>query len=516
MEGKLYLVSVGPGFSELIPPLAKKAIAESDAIVGYDLYLRWIREWVEAKEIYTLPLTQERERALKSIELVRSGKRVSLISSGDIGVYAMATLAFDLMGENENFQVEVIPGITAANACASLMGAPLSHDFATLSLSDLLCPWEWIEKRASHIAQADLAVVFYNVQSRARQEGVYQILRIMLKFKLPGTWCGIVRNAYREDQKIQFFTLEELLQQQFDMLTTIIIGNRFTRRRGKFLYTPRGYEGWKDSEKVLEKTSLPVNACWVFSGTSDGNQLASEIHAQGKKVVLSASSEYGRALAQKKYPEIAVTGGRKGAERRRQELRESSAASIVDATHPFAEEISKQLIQISKELDIPYLRYERPGLGDNASPFLCATMESAAELAIQKGNRIFLSTGSKDLETFLRASENQTKHWFVRITPEPSILERAIELGIPRDHICAMQGPFSQAFNEALWRDWQIDCVVTKDSGEAGGYSAKANAARALEIPLITVQRPSLDYPRFFSKSSQVLDWLEDSNSIPH
>ncbi|RBJ66976.1 precorrin-3B C(17)-methyltransferase, partial [Pseudomonas sp. MWU12-2534b] len=151
----------------------------SDVIVSYDLYLTWVQPWIAGKDIRTLPLTQERERAQLALEEARAGKTVALLSSGDIGVYAMATLAYEDMREDDSFDVQLIPGITSANSCASLLGAPLSHDFATLSLSDLLCPWEWIETRARHIAQADLAVVFYNVQSRQRQEGVYRILDIM-------------------------------------------------------------------------------------------------------------------------------------------------------------------------------------------------------------------------------------------------------------------------------------------------------------------------------------------------
>src|SRR5271170_2121462 len=183
MSGVLNLVSVGPGFAEHITPSAEQALKESDAVVGYELYLKWIEQWILEKERFTTPLTQERERALKALDLARDGKTVSLISSGDIGVYAMASLAFEEMREDDTFQVRVVPGVTAANACASLLGAPLSHDFATLSLSDLLCPWAWIEERARHIAQADLAVALYNVQSKQRQEGVYRILEIMLEHK---------------------------------------------------------------------------------------------------------------------------------------------------------------------------------------------------------------------------------------------------------------------------------------------------------------------------------------------
>lgn len=506
MKGKLYLVSVGPGFSELIPPMVKKAIDDSQAIVGYELYLTWIQSWVDGKDIYSPPLTQEKERALKAIELARAGQRVSLISSGDIGIYAMATLAFELMEEDESFDVQVIPGITAANSCASLLGAPLSHDFATLSLSDLLCPWEWIEKRAKHIAMADLAVVFYNVQSRARQDGVYRILDILLEHKSPETWCGVVRNAYREDQEIQHVQLKDLRHQKFDMLTSIVVGNRFTRQRNQFLFTPRGYGGWQDTGASTEE--LPQKAAWLFSGTSDGNQLAEKVSELGRPLVISTATEYGQSLAEKKLPGVHVVSGRLGKEQRREMLLKAQATEIVDATHPFATEISTQLMELSEELQLPYLRFERPASVEHPSWIMCQTMEEAAQTAVAKGKRVFLTTGSKDLPKFLEASTNGNTNWFVRITPDPQMVERAVELGIPREHICAMQGPFSSAFNELLWTEWKIDCVITKDSGQSGGFEAKAEAAEKLGIPLIVVRRPALRYPQVHQDFESILKYM--------
>ena len=520
MPGKLFLVSVGPGRKDLIPPLAIKAIEMSEEIVSYNRYLHWIEEEVANKAIHTFPLTQERERALKAIQLARAGSKVSLISSGDIGIYAMAGLAFELMEEQEPFQVEVIPGITAANACASLLGAPLSHDFATLSLSNLLCPWELIEKRATFIAQADLAVALYNIQSQARQQGIYRILHIMLQHKLPTTCCGVVHNAYRNEQKIAIVVLEDLLQKHFDMVTTIIIGNRFTFRKGNFLVTPRGYLGWQQSRQHLpistaKQSTLPQNAYWVFSGTSDGNRLAIEMKTRGYPVIVSTATAYGKALFKKNYPQFPITGGRKGIAMRRQELQKNSASAIIDATHPFATEISSQLMQLSAELKIPYLRFERPGSHpsgtvESLAITVCQNMHEAAQVAITTGKRIFLATGSKDLNIFLEASGADQRDWFIRITPDPSIVQRVIDCGIRANHICAVQGPFTQEFNEALWRSWQVDCVVTKDSGEAGGYQAKALAAKMLEIPLIVIKRPPMSYPNCFADASALLNWLEN------
>lgn len=504
MSGVLNLVSVGPGYMDLIAPRAEAALRASDVIVAYELYLRWIEPWLAGKEIHTPPLTQERERALLAIEKARGGARVALISSGDIGIYAMAALAFEEMRDDDTYQVNVIPGITSANACASLLGSPLSHDFATLSLSDLLCPWDWIEHRARHIAEADLACVLYNVQSAGRQEGVYRILKHMLEFKAPHTLCGVVKNAYRPGQQVSIHRLDALPALTFDMLTTIVIGNRFTQRKRDWIFTPRGYNDWdptqlaqvaaQQEQAAPAQSPLPRQAAWVFSGTGDGNALAAQLAAQGLPVVVSTATEYGGAVAQHDCPGVTVWAGRQGIEARRQALVQSGARVLVDATHPYANLISEQLIALSGELGIPYLRYERPGAAV-AAAIACSSMAQAAERAIASGKRIFLSTGSKDLATFLRAPGADRCEWFIRITPEPELIQRALDLGLPRSHICAMQGPFSPAFNTALWQDWNIDCVVTKDSGDAGGYQAKLGAAEALGIPLLVVARPSVAYP---------------------
>lgn len=495
MKGVLNLVSVGPGFADLIIPRAEAALRNSDVIVAYELYLRWIEPWIEGKEIHTPPLTQERERAMIAIDKARSGATVALISSGDIGIYAMAALAFDEIKEDDNFEINVVPGITSANACASLLGSPLSHDFATLSLSDLLCPWDWIEQRARHIASADLACVLYNVQSAGRRQGVYQILRVMLEEKAPQTLCGVVRNAYRPGQQVDIYKLDELPDLQFDMLTTIVIGNRFTQRKRNRIFTPRGYNDWVIPTQQKPDQILRDHAIWVFSGTSDGNELAQKLLSEGYPIVVSAATTYGAEIAAKKCPGAFVWNGQSGIEARRKALLDNQAKVLIDATHPYADKMSEQLIDLSPTLGIPYIRYERPSELETDTITQCSSTAKAAEHAIKRGQRIFLSTGSKNLATFLQAPGANDKQWFVRVTAEPEFIRRALDLGIPQSNICAMQGPFSQDFNMVLWRDWNVDCVVTKDSGAVGGYRAKADAAKALGIPLLVIQRPRIDYP---------------------
>ncbi len=555
MSGTLNLVSVGPGYAEYIAPQAVRALASSDTIVSYDYYLNWIKPWISGKEVHTTPLTQERQRSLLSIELARKGRKVSLISSGDIGVYAMAALAFEQMSETDTFSVQVVPGITAAVASASLLGAPLSHDFATLSLSDLLCPWDWIETRARHIAQADLSAVLYNVQSRKRQEGVYRILRIMLEHKLPETLCGVVRNAYRPGQAVATATLSELLDESFDMFTSIVVGNRFTRRKRKWIFTPRGYGSFSEPDLneralgesdngilVLSQASesveaplstdvclnicaaaltsrnsfiqgkaadVPPGAVWVFAGTSDGNALANAVVELKYPVVVSAATEYGGVTAAASCPGAHVLTGKLGKDQRMQLLADAAARLIVDATHPYACSISSQLMEIAAHLNLPYVRFERPSKADFDNEKEAPSPAEAAELAIMLGKRIFLATGARDLEKLLTVPGSGDCEWFVRVAPSAESIEKALALGVRADRICAMQGPFSRVFNLALWRQWQIDCVITKDSGEAGGYASKVEAARELAIPIIVIKRPPMEYPSVACDFQSVIEFVQ-------
>jgi precorrin-3B C17-methyltransferase len=246
----------------------------------------------------------------------------------------------------------------------------------------------------------------------------------------------------------------------------------------------------------------------LFSGTGDGNALARALADRQGPIVVSTASEYGGEIAREDCPGVTVWAGRQGVEARRRALLGSRARVIVDATHPFAQQMSEQLIGLSKELGIPYLRYERPSAFDTGGSW-CDSVADAAERAIATGQRIFLATGSKDLATFLNAPNAGQREWFVRMTPEPALVRRAIDLGVARDHILAMQGPFSEAFNTALWRDQRIDCVVTKDSGEAGGFSAKARAAAALKIPLLVIRRPQVAYPSIATSFEAVREQLQ-------
>lgn len=245
------IVGLGPGAPETLTPQAREAIARSDVTIGYEGYFAWVAELVQDKECVALPLTQETRRARTAVERAIGGEAVCVISSGDSGIYGMASLVLEMLHADERggeIDVVVVPGISAVNACASLLGAPLGHDFAVISLSDLLTPWNLIERRLLAAAEADFVVALVNPKSERRSWQFGQAREILLRFRSAETPAGLVRNAYRPGQSIEVTTLGEIADGSVDMLTTVIIGNSQTRRLGPRLVTPRGYQAERDLE----------------------------------------------------------------------------------------------------------------------------------------------------------------------------------------------------------------------------------------------------------------------------
>ena len=239
---RLYIVGTGPGSVEHITPYAQKAIRNSDVIVGYGTYLELIKELIKDKEIISTGMTQEIDRCKKAVELAMSGRTVSVISGGDPGIYAMAGLVFEILkNEQSSVFVEVIPGISALNACAAKLGAPLMHDFASISLSDRLTPWELIDKRLNAAAKADFVIILYNPKSKGRTEHIDGARKIILKCRKPETPVGIVKGAMRENERVIITDLKNMLLHDIDMQTTVIIGNSQTFVWDNRMITPRGY-----------------------------------------------------------------------------------------------------------------------------------------------------------------------------------------------------------------------------------------------------------------------------------
>ncbi len=249
IQGRIYIVGTGHGSIEHITPYARNAIRKSDVIVGYGTYIDLIQELIKDKKVISTGMTQEIDRCKKAAELARGGRTVSVISGGDPGIYAMAGLVFEILRtraqENKNLSgihVEVIPGISASNACASRLGAPLMHDFAVISLSDRLTPWELIEKRLEAASLSDFIIVLYNPRSAGRQGHIKRARDIVLKYRAPETPVGIVKAAMRDNEKTAVTNLQDMLDHDIDMQATVIIGNSQTFTWNNWMITPRGYE----------------------------------------------------------------------------------------------------------------------------------------------------------------------------------------------------------------------------------------------------------------------------------
>ena len=239
--GKIYVVGIGPGKSDMMTVQAKEALNSSDVIVGYKTYIDLVRDEYSEKEFYENGMRGEIERCEKCVTYAKEGKTVALICSGDAGVYGMASPLLEV-AEREGFSdVEIIPGVTAALGGAAVLGAPLSHDFCVISLSDLLTPWEMIERRLRAAADGDFCIAIYNPSSKKRADYLKRACDILMD-KLPKeTSCGFVRNIGRDGCENKVCTLEELSQENVDMFVTVFIGNSQTKISAGKLITPRGY-----------------------------------------------------------------------------------------------------------------------------------------------------------------------------------------------------------------------------------------------------------------------------------
>lgn len=239
--GKVLVVGIGPGNYENMTVRADEALRRCDVIVGYSVYVELVRGRYPEKEFYTTPMTRERERCELALRLGREGRTVAMVCSGDSGIYGMAALVYECRGEVDEPEVEIIPGLTAACSGAALLGAPLTHDFAVISLSDRLTEWETIEKRLLAAAEADLSLVLYNPASRGRPEHLRRACEILLRRLPESRLCGVARRIGRDGEAYELMTLGALRGAQVDMFCTVFIGNAMSwEMQGKFV-TPRGY-----------------------------------------------------------------------------------------------------------------------------------------------------------------------------------------------------------------------------------------------------------------------------------
>ena len=237
----IYVVGIGPGAYEKMTVEAAQVLKSCDVIVGYTVYVDLVKEHFPGKEFLTTPMKREAERCELAFREAEKGRKVAMICSGDAGVYGMSGLMYEIGEQDPDTELRIIGGLTAATSGAAVLGAPLIHDFAVISLSDLLTPWEKIEKRILAAAEADFVICLYNPSSRKRHDYLQKACDLVLRYQKPETVCGYVKNIGREGEEGHVLTLEQLRGTEVDMFTTVWIGNSQTRElRGKMV-TPRGY-----------------------------------------------------------------------------------------------------------------------------------------------------------------------------------------------------------------------------------------------------------------------------------
>ncbi len=239
---KIYVVGIGPGNYEDMTARAQQALAESDVIVGYTVYIDLVKAHYPDKKFMTTPMRREVERCEMAFEEASKEQTVAMICSGDAGIYGMNGVMWELKARYPGVELEIIPGVSAVISGAAILGAPLMHDFAVISLSDLLTPWEKIEKRLLCAAQADFVICLYNPSSHKRKDYLQRACDLVLQYASPETVCGVAQNIGREGETTQVLTLRELRDTQVDMFSTVFIGNSQTKNIDGKMVTPRGYK----------------------------------------------------------------------------------------------------------------------------------------------------------------------------------------------------------------------------------------------------------------------------------
>lgn len=238
----IYVIGIGPGCRDLMTQEAISAMEDAEVIVGYKTYIKLVEDFIKDKEVVQNGMRKEVDRCQDAIDIAKTGKKVAVISSGDAGIYGMAGLILELITKQElDIPVKVVPGVTASIGAAAVLGAPIMHDFCHISLSDLMTPWEVIEKRLRLAAEADFVICLYNPRSKGRSEHLANAFKIMGEFKDGSTPVGIVKDVGREDQEKFICTFDTMDFERVDMTTMVIIGNKSTYIQDDLMITPRGY-----------------------------------------------------------------------------------------------------------------------------------------------------------------------------------------------------------------------------------------------------------------------------------
>ncbi|MDR1353882.1 MAG: precorrin-3B C(17)-methyltransferase [Treponema sp.] len=529
---KLSVIGIGPGNEKYLTREARDALDCSDMIIGYPLYLELIKPLIEGKEWFSTPMRKEIERCRAALGKAAEGRNVALVCSGDAGVYGMASLVYELAPEYPLVEICVIPGITAALSGAALLGSPLAGDFAVISLSDLLTPPETVEARLAAAAKGGFPICLYNPASKNRRGNLAKACDIILQFRGAGTVCGVVQNAGRKGERVFLTDLKTLRDYEADMITTLFIGNPETFRAGGKMVTPRGYPGLSGREARAKNPASPPRRSpaddspaddsggeipglpagkpalrlFVFAGATEGRLFIEKFKKTAKApfyMFVFTATEYGAsllregpALSSGDGAEILLHSGRLDADAMYREMCRHKPSCAIDCTHPHAAEASRNIRAACGRAGCEYLRIARESSSYAAAPAggtAVDSLEEAAGFLRRREGNILLATGSKGLEFF--GTEELRNRAFPRILPMEESIRKCRALGFPAKNILCMQGPFSEDFNRSLLREIGASWMVTKDSGDEGGFLDKIRAAEREGVQVVLLRRPADESP---------------------
>ena len=542
----LKIVGTGPGRIDEMTARAGRAIKEADIIVGYTLYNELLQKEFPDKEYYATPMRQETERCRYALEKAAQGAETVLVCSGDSGVYGMASLVFELAeqmygssgretcGRHDDDrheicpEIEVIPGITAALSGGARLGSPLSNDFAVVSLSDLLTPWDVIEKRLRGAADGDFVIALYNPGSKKRRGHLKKACDIVMERRSAETPCGIVHNIGRDGEHVDIMTLGELRDVQADMFMTVFIGNSKTRVIGGRLVTPRGYvENGRTTGRKNKAAGIKYGAgdtVLIFGGTTEGRVLSEAAARGGVHVVLSVATDYGEEVLEdiQDMEGIDIHKGHLDTGKMISLIDDVKPCVVFDATHPYAEEVTASVSAAAAAAGVKYVRIRRDIGAHAADPAGSAApvpdvkaapdtpdisdistgaaggaadityvpdVSAAAAVLNRTAARAFITTGSRGAAAFGRVKDAENR-LTIRVLPSEEAVKLCRDAGFKGKNIICMQGPFSAELNEAMFRAAGAEILVTKSSGKTGGFPEKTEAARRLGMKVIVITPP--------------------------
>lgn len=493
----IYVVGLGPGGRDDMTSRALSVLEKCDVLTGYRTYIDLIRPIFPDKDLRPSSMGDEESRCREALEISRSGRTVALVSSGDAGVYGMAGLMLEIAGADAD--VEIVPGMTAATTAAAVLGAPLMNDFAVISLSDLLTPQDLIERRLLAAAEGDLTICLYNPASRGRPDHLRRACGLIMRHRPADTPAGWVRNIGRDDMSSRLTTLGELADAELDMFCTVIIGCSRTAAINGKMVTRRGYERRRERQSAGGESrsgkSCAGRRLLMFGGTSDAREMLLRLpngDMRGGTVLCCVATEYGAELI-RDIPGVEARVGRLDAAGMESLIRAENPVGVVDATHPYAAEVTANIRAACERTGTELLRVVRSSSAhDGMNITRVSSCDEAAELLNERDGKVLLTVGSKQLAAFTRVN-NYRERLYARVLPASDVLRSCEELGFDPAHIIAMQGPFSRDMNAAMLRSCSASVLVTKDGGSAGGTDEKFAAAAEAGVEVILVARPDDD-----------------------